>query len=217
MERKIIQRGAEAILYREGGELVKDRVAKGYRLPELDSRIRRLRTRGEARMLDYAARSGLDVPRISDVGETSLRMDFIEGERVKDALNGMAESERDRTCGLIGAALAKMHTAGIAHGDFTTSNMILKNEPLGSVDGCGGKKDIRLYVIDFGLAKMSKKAEDHAVDLYLLYEALKAAHFKYLNRSWQYILQSYSGNYANAGAVLQRFGAIEKRRRYKGD
>jgi tRNA A-37 threonylcarbamoyl transferase component Bud32 len=240
MERKIIQRGAEAILYRDGSEVVKDRVVKGYRLPELDGRIRRLRTRGEARLLDYAARSGLDVPRVASVEGNVLRMEFISGSRVKDVLNGMPENEQKEVCSLIGEALAKMHSAGMAHGDFTTSNMILTGGGFGekSTTTASGRKlvtnnfdvgsalpskapqkeeTLKLFVIDFGLAKMSKKAEDHATDIYLLYEALKAAHFKYLNRLWQYILQSYSGNYVGAGAVLQRFGVIEKRRRYKGE
>jgi len=244
----LIARGAEAVLYREDGTLVKDRVAKGYRLPELDAKIRRLRTRGEARLLDTAARAGMDVPRVLETSESTLKMDFIDGRRVKDVLNEMGEKERDSVCLLIGEALAKLHSAGICHGDFTTSNMILKD--VGSFGERGtarekGSRDItengihssvgsasstkaRLYVIDFGLGKLSGKVEDQAVDLYLLYEALKAAHFEYLSRSWQYILKSYSANYkgldrgggsarSDAEAVIQRFKVIEKRRRYKGE
>ena len=202
MDREIIQRGAEAVIYKDGSDVVKDRVAKGYRLPELDARIRKQRTRGEAKLLDYAARSGINVPRVNAIEDNVLRIELIDGRKVKDVLNEVGEGEREGICRLIGEAIAKMHAAGIAHGDFTTSNMIIK----------GGK----LYVIDFGFGKMSARVEDEAVDLYLLYEALKAAHFKYLNRSWQYILQSYKEKYAGADAVLQRFGVIEKRRRYKG-
>jgi len=228
MEKHIIQRGAEAILYREDGTLVKDRVAKGYRLPELDSKIRKLRTRSEARLLDTAARAGIDVPRVLGIEDNTLKMDFIDGKRVKDVLNEMGENERDSTCLLIGKSLAKLHGAGICHGDFTTSNMILR-ERVASLDesasakGMPGDADVpagnglRLYIIDFGLGKLSKKVEDQAVDLYLLYEALKAAHFEYLSRSWQYILKSYITNYKGANAVMQRFKVIEKRRRYKGE
>ncbi len=203
MGREIIQQGAEAVLFRDGEELAKDRVKKGYRLPELDAKIRRLRTRGESRLLDMASRAGIDVPRVAGVSGNVLKMEFIDGRRVKDALNRMDEKERDITCLLIGESLAKMHGAGICHGDFTTSNMLLKGD--------------KLYVIDFGLGRFSKKAEDQAVDLYLLYEALKAAHFEYLSRSWQYILKSYSDNYRGAKDVMQKFKVIEKRRRYKGD
>jgi len=232
MEKHIIQRGAEAILYREDGTLVKDRVVKGYRLPELDSKIRKLRTRSEARLLDTAVRAGIDVPRVLGIEDNTLKMDFIDGRRVKDVLNEMGENERDSTCLLIGEALARLHGAGICHGDFTTSNMILaKNVGAFEEEGIaengadkatkavGGdeKVSLRLYIIDFGLGKLSKKVEDQAVDLYLLYEALKAAHFEYLSHSWQYILKSYGDNYKGANAVMQRFKVIEKRRRYKGE
>jgi Kae1-associated kinase Bud32 len=73
----------------------------------------------------------------------------------------------------------------------------------------------RLFVIDLGLGKYSQKVEDQAVDLYLLYEALKAAHFKYLNAAWQKILKSYRQHYTQASDVLKRLEKIEKRRRYK--
>jgi TP53 regulating kinase-like protein len=203
MVKEIIQQGAEAILYREGCEVVKDRVAKGYRLPEIDARIRKIRTRAESKLLDAAARAGLNVPRVLETGSTVLRMEFIDGSKVKDILNELPENERDSVCGLIGNAAARMHGAGIAHGDLTTSNMVYK--------------DGKVYLIDFGLGKFSSKPEDQATDMYLLYEALKAAHFKYLSRSWQYILKSYADNNSGAGAAIERFKKIEKRRRYKGD
>ncbi len=199
----VIARGAEAVLYREDAVVVKDRIAKGYRLPEIDSRIRRLRTRGEARLLDAAARAGINVPRVLETSENMLKMEFIDGSRVKDVLNEVNEAGRREICQLIGSTAAKMHGIGIVHGDLTTSNMILR--------------DGRLYIIDFGLGKFSCKVEDQAVDLYLLYEALKAAHFKYLSCSWQYILKSYSDNYKGADAVIERLKKIETRRRYKGE
>ena len=199
---KEIARGAEAVLYREGSELIKDRIEKHYRLPEIDSRIRRLRTRQEARLLDAAARAGMDVPRVLEASENALRMEFIDGSRVKDVFNGLHEDERATVCGLIGSAAGRMHSAGIVHGDLTTSNMIIKGA--------------KLYLIDFGLGKFSGKAEDRAVDLYLLREALKAAHFKYLSCSWQYILKSYGENCKGAAAVIERLNVIENRRRYKG-
>jgi len=207
---QLIAQGAEAKLYRDGSELVKDRVQKGYRLPGLDARIRKLRTRGEAKLLDFAARSGLNVPRVMSIEENILRMEFIDGKKVKDILNGVTEAERKKICELIGSTAARMHEAGIAHGDLTTSNMILKEMD-------GKQKAWKLYMVDFGLGKMSAKSEDQATDLYLLYEALKAAHFEYLSRSWQYILKSYGANYKGSKTVTERFKVIEKRRRYKGE
>ena len=206
MGRQIVQRGAEAVLYLDNKDnetvLVKDRTKKGYRLPELDGRIRRQRTRHEDRLLERARRAGIDAPRVFDVSENKLIMEFIGGEKVKDVLDGMGKGRREETCGLIGEALGKLHASGIMHGDFTTSNMILKKT--------------KLFIIDFGLGKFSTKIEDQAVDLYLLQEALKAAHFKYLNEAWQKILKSYRQHYAQAPEVLLRLEKIGKRRRYKG-
>ena len=62
---KIIAQGAEAKLYlekkREGDEevtvLVKDRIKKSYRIPELDQKIRLHRTRHEANLISRARRA----------------------------------------------------------------------------------------------------------------------------------------------------------------
>jgi len=48
---KVIGRGAEAVLYMEDGNLVKERIEKGYRIKELDDRLRRRRTRLESKIL----------------------------------------------------------------------------------------------------------------------------------------------------------------------
>ncbi len=252
--KKEIAHGAEAVLIldeREGETvLVKDRVKKGYRLPELDHKIRKQRTKHEDSLLHRAARAGVSTPRVFDSSEnklasrrreTSLRtsqwetkivMEFIDGDRVKDVFNEMDEKERAETATLIGESLGKLHSASIVHGDFTTSNMLLKKETTDK-EGRGLKWSEknharhpvtahaplghRLFIIDFGLGKFSRKIEDQAVDLYLLYEALKAAHFTYLNEAWQNILKSYRQHYAQAPYVLKRFEKIEKRRRYKGE
>lgn len=202
---KEIARGAEAVLSLDKHEgkdvLVKDRIKKGYRIPELDVRIRRLRTRGEERLLDRARRAGVNTPRVLDSGESMFVMEFVQGERIKDCFNSYPKTKRELVCKLIGESTAKLHSAGIVHGDLTTSNMLLKEG--------------RLFLIDFGLGKMSERIEDQAVDLFLLFEALKSTHFEYLNEAWQYILKVYRQNYNRAGEVLKRLEKIEKRRRYK--
>lgn len=201
---KIVQRGAEAVLYtgkHEGRKaLVKERAKKGYRIPELDSGIRRRRTAMEARMLDRARRAGVDTPKVWDSGGGKITMEWIEGQRVKDRLNSMAPEARAEACRLIGEAIAGLHKAGMVHGDLTTSNMIIS----------GGK----LFLIDFGLSKMSDKAEDQAVDLYLLYEALRSTHFKVLEEAWRNVLKAYMLKYTIANAVIKRLDKIKSRRRY---
>jgi TP53 regulating kinase-like protein len=201
---KIVQRGAEAVLYMGTHEsqkaLVKDRVKKGYRIRELDSSIRKRRTRMEARMLDRARRAGIDTPKVWESGDGKIKMEWVDGERVKDCLNDMTKSDRMKAYKLIGEAAAKLHKAGLIHGDLTTSNMILEKG--------------RLFVIDFGLGKMSDKAEDQAVDLYLLYEAIRSTHYKLLEEAWKNVLKAYVLKYTIARTVIKRLDKIKSRRRY---
>jgi TP53 regulating kinase-like protein len=205
MPDEVVARGAEAVLYLEKQKgktiLVKERIKKGYRIPALDEKIRTKRTRREAKLLSRAARAGIPVPKVLDSENEKIRMDFIEGRTVKDSLNDLPEKDRVWVCQRIGEMASFLHRNGMVHGDLTTSNMILK--------------DKKLYLIDFGLGSFSQKVEDQAVDLFLLYEALKAAHYKYLNESWQNILKIYKQNYSNAPEVLKRFEKISLRRRYK--
>ena len=42
---KIIQRGAEAVLILDNDKLVKQRIVKNYRLKEIDSKLRKQRTK----------------------------------------------------------------------------------------------------------------------------------------------------------------------------
>jgi Kae1-associated kinase Bud32 len=199
---KIIQRGAEAVLYLdEDGRLVKERVRKGYRIPEIDEAIRRQRARLEVRLLDKARRSDVDTPMASLTSNYIISMDYIEGKKLKDALNGMSSAEQDKTAEKIGRMVANLHGSDIIHGDLTTSNMILKDE--------------RIYLIDFGLGKISRKVEDKATDLFLLREALLSTHFGVSDRVWKNVINTYVQKYSNAREVMARLGIIERRRRYK--
>jgi len=204
---RIVQRGAEAVLYLEemGGKkvLVKDRLPKGYRIPQLDDKIRSQRTKKEERLILKARRAGVNAPNIVEAMESKIIMEWIEGKKIKDSLNSLPRSQRVKIYRLIGESIAKLHSSGIIHGDLTTSNMIFKDD--------------RLYIIDFGLGKISGKIEDQAVDLYLLYEALKSTHLKLMTEAWQGVLKAYKQNYSKSKEVLNRVLKIEKRRRYKGE
>jgi len=206
-KREIIQRGAEAILYlrdgEHGPELVKERISKGYRIAQLDMRIRKQRTRGEAKLMERARANGVLVPKLRIEDEFKLVMDYIKGKKLKDALNAMDAGERRKTCEEVGELAAKIHEAGIIHGDLTTSNMILS------------ESDGRVFLIDFGLGRFSSSTEDQAVDLFLLYEALKSTHFAVLDECWNGVVGAYAKHFAKAKDVLARIEKIKKRRRYK--
>ncbi len=202
---KIIYRGAEAILYLQkvNGEqvLVKERIKKPYRIKEIDIPLRKKRTRREAKLSQTASKV-IKVPKVLKVDEKKFKifMEYIEGERIKDILDDLPKKKIERICKKIGEAIGRLHSLDIIHGDLTTSNMILKNDDI--------------YFVDFGLGFFSKRIEDKAVDLSVLYEALKSTHFKNLKICWRNILKSYKKEYNDAQKVLRRLEEIEKRGRY---
>ena len=106
--------------------LVKTRPPKTYRHPELDSKIRSTRTRNEARIVHEARRAGVRTPCIYDIDlkDCSITMEYLDGRSVKEILDSDPSSASD-VCREIGRTVAKLHSAGICHGDLTTSNMIM--------------------------------------------------------------------------------------------
>jgi len=193
-----IAKGAEATITRENDTIIKERLRKGYRLPELDEKIRKRRTALEARLLREARRVGVNTPQVLEEEKTRLALEFVDGMKVKDALD--AGNFGDITA-KIGEAAAKLHEYDIIHGDLTTSNMIINEKGL--------------WLIDFGLGFVSKRAEDKAVDLYLLHEALESTHFEVLEQAWKTILASYKTHYGDSGKVIKALLDVEKRGRYK--
>ncbi|MDP3881473.1 MAG: KEOPS complex kinase/ATPase Bud32 [Nanoarchaeota archaeon] len=199
MKQKIIAQGAEAILYKKGKTLTKDRIMKGYRLLELDEKLRKQRTRKEAKLLEKAGKI-INSPQLIKLNEKEkiIQMEFIKGKKLSESLDGLRNAVE--ICRKIGENIAKLHDSGIIHGDLTTSNMILKEESV--------------YFIDFGLGFESHNAEDKAVDLHLIKQALEAKHFKYFDRYFDAVLQGYKVS-KGWNEVMKRFEKVEKRGRYK--
>lgn len=201
---EIIKRGAEAILYLDDyygrSALVKERIKKGYRLKQLDEFIRKNRTKKEAKLLSESRKWGVPTPQVIDVTKNKIVMEFIEGKRIKEHLNSISQREVAKICEEIGRLIGILHSHNIIHGDLTTSNMILwKN---------------KIYFIDFGLGKFSKRIEDKGVDLHLLYEALQSTHFKILELAWNSIVKGYEKEHPKADRALKKIEEIRKRRRY---
>ncbi|MBI4170435.1 MAG: Kae1-associated serine/threonine protein kinase [Candidatus Aenigmarchaeota archaeon] len=195
---QILSRGAEAVLYvGDDGALVKERVKKGYRLHAIDNNLRKKRTRGEAKLMREARRAGVSTPQIREEGEYSIKMDFIDGRKVRDILSNKNMKE---LCEKIGEATGRMHSYDIIHGDLTTSNMIFS----------AGK----VFFIDFGLGFQSRRTEDKAVDLRLLKQALDSTHYNIAEKAWKIILKAYERNNSDAGKVIKTLQEIEKRGRY---
>ena len=202
MKPKIVQQGAEAKIILSDNSIIKDRIKKSYRIPEVDDRIRKLRTRSEAKLLEKAS-GFISIPSVIKVDEKTkeIRMDFIDGKKLSDHLDKFPLKKQKEICRAIGENVAKLHDAEIIHGDLTTSNMILKDD--------------KIYFIDFGLGFNSHKFEDKAVDIHLLRQALEAKHFKHWEALFQEVLKGYSES-KDHKIVLERLKAVEKRGRYKG-
>ena len=196
---KIMRRGAEAILYLENGRLVKERIKKGYRIPEIDLEKRKYPTRRETKLLQDAAKV-INVPKVYEMDDKNMKvvMEYINGKCLKDIFDRL--KGRNEICIKIGNAIAKLHDKDIIHGDLTTSNMILK--------------DNQVYFIDFGLGSTSDKAEDKAVDLHLMRQAIDSKHYMHAEESLKFILQGYKIS-KNYDSVIKRLEKVESRGRYK--
>ncbi len=199
---KIIARGAEAVLYVEDGKLIKERISKGYRVKELDNKLRKIRTKSEAKLLERA--KDANVPRVFQVSDKDMKisMEYIDGELVKNIIDELSDNNLRLLCMDIGKQIANLHSVSVVHGDLTTSNMILRGN--------------EIYLIDLGLGFVSDRTEDRAVDLRLLRQALESKHYRIGKEAFEYILQGYSENYKNAEEVITRLkDKVEKRGRYK--
>ena len=196
--KRLIAQGAEAKLFLEEGRILKERFAKTYRIREIDDKLRGSRTRREAKVLQKLEMINFPAPKLikSDDKENIL-IEKIEGKLVKDVLE---KSDYKRLCAEIGKKAAILHNNLIIHGDLTTSNMIYNKE---------------IYFIDFGLSFFSEKAEDKAVDLHLLKEALESRHYKICEKAFKIVLESYKKEAKKSSETLKRLGAVEKRGRYR--
>src|SRR3989338_5443554 len=196
MTSQILAQGAEAKRTLENNTVIKDRIKKSYRIPVLDEKIRKARTRSEAKIIEKL-KDIIPVPKIlSTDSKEKIVLEYIDGKKLSDNLENLNYKE---ICKQISENISKMHDKDIIHGDLTTSNMILK--------------DNLVFFIDFGLAFHSKRIEDKAVDLHLLKQALEAKHFTIAEECIKIVLDDYKAE--KHAEILSRISAIEKRGRYR--
>lgn len=132
MKPKILQQGAEAVIYLDKDKVRKKRVRKGYRIKELDEKLRKLRTRSEGKIIDRLNKL-IKVPKIIDVDDSKMEiiMEYIDGKKLSESLE---ELDWRSICKRIGKSIGKIHDFGIIHGDLTTSNMIFVEDSFSSID-----------------------------------------------------------------------------------
>ena len=189
---KKIGEGAEALIYAArlygANVIIKYRQKKRYRINELDTKLRKTRTRKEAKIIAMALEHGINAPALIGVGNFSIYMERIEGTILKDT----RISAKDAS--LAGLLLGMLHNAGITHGDFTPANLIKSG------------KNIR--IIDFGLSDINKSSEERALDLLLMKRQLSPSLFSEFSRNYL--------NAADSGKdTIKRLEEIEERGRYQ--
>ncbi len=197
---ELIKQGAEAKLWQDGDILIKERIKKNYRIDEIDSKLRKIRTRKEAKLLEKSY-DLINVPKLHKVDEKSMTitMEFVHGELVKNVFDELNEKVRINLCADMGKQIADLHDNNIIHGDLTTSNMILNKD--------------KLFLFDFGLGFESLRVEDKAVDLHLLKQAFESKHYLHSEKSFDNVLKGYSVK--GDKSVIERLKKVESRGRYK--
>ncbi len=196
---KLIATGAEARIYLQEGNIVKERCQKNYRLPTLDKKLRESRTRREAKILERLAAQNFPSPVLLRQKGTVLVMSQVKGKKLADVF----DTDPDHFSCQLGLLVGKFHSLGIVHGDLTTSNVILSSDPKNE-----------LVLIDFGLSAFSVTPEERAVDLHLLRQALESKHYANYPRCWEKVLASYA-SFVDSAIVIARLVAVEKRGRNK--
>ncbi len=195
----IVGRGAEALLYREGDTLVKERIVKSYRINDIDLELRRSRTRREGKLLQKLEGIAPKVFKVDDE-QMQIKMEYVDGDLVRDVLDKKKVKQQRSLMNEIGRIISVLHSRDIIHGDLTTSNII--------------EQSGKVFFIDFGLGFVSKKIEDKAVDIHVLRQALDSKHFRCAEQCFKWFLDGY-GKWNGSDEVIKRLEKVEKRGRYK--
>lgn len=197
--------GAEAELltgeYLDKKIIIKRRIPKKYRLPQLDTVIRTQRTKYEARILNTAFQEGISVPQVwfVNLNNTEIYMDAIMAPSLKESISDHGSTHVFND---LGQEVANLHNSNIIHGDLTTSNVLVD--------------DTKIYIIDFGLAKFSNDIEDKSVDLMVLKRTLESTHTKIYQDAWNEFLKGYlASSNIDTPQIIKRLEDIEYRARYK--
>ena len=189
------KRGAEAVITIGRHKVEKRRIPKRYRVSALDRKLIAERTRAEARLIAAARKNGVPTPVMYEITADTIRMEYVEGTLLSARLTEATVHEAGRIVG-------KLHTAGIMHGDLTTSNLILR------------KSNGRCVVIDFGLSQVTPEIEQRGVDLHVFFQTLESTAPERAEVLKSAFIRGYQETFAGADGVIAREHEIELRGRY---
>ena len=203
---KLLGRGAEAEVrlgfFAGLPAVYKIRKPKPYMHPRLARDLVFKRTRKESKAVTRVRRAGVRAPAVyavlPDVGVIVL--EYVRGPRLRDLFDA-DPNEALKHVAAAGRYLALIHRAGVVHGDYTTSNMIVRESSL--------------YVIDFGLADFTVSIEERATDVHLFRRSLESAHARWARRAYEEFSKAYVSEFGEEGVkVLARAEEIRLRGRY---
>jgi Kae1-associated kinase Bud32 len=206
-----VHRGAEATLRRVDWwgfpALVKERDLKNYRPKALDERLRRERTRTEARLLVDARRLGVRTPILYDIDlvHHRLTLEEIPGPTLKQLLEDptVAPESLATAVHAFGETLGHLHAGGISHGDLTSSNVLYPTGPDGPP-----------AFLDLSMGSRSPGVEELGIDLHLVEEDLKALHADAEGLVRRFLEGYDAGNPTGGADVRKRAKEIRGRVRY---
>jgi len=199
----IIAEGAEAKIIQISPTILKKlREKKTYRIPEIDLSLRKTRSKSEFKILNILYKNKVNVPKpielITTKDEISFTFEYINANTLKEELN----KTKDKN--LILKAfnqIINIHNLDIVHFDLTTLNMLVK--------------DNQIYLIDFGLAKITNKIEEKGVDLNLFFTCIKNEHPDFYYLKDELINMYLKKNKNKAKEIIKRLENIENRGRNK--
>ncbi|SDM99726.1 bifunctional N6-L-threonylcarbamoyladenine synthase / protein kinase Bud32 [Halogranum gelatinilyticum] len=197
-------RGAEATVSFEGEDVVKRRLPKSYRHPQLDARLRKERTTAEARLTSEARQAGVPTPLVRDVDLREATITFQHVGACDLAEDLSADAIRE-----VGGHLGRLHRAGIVHGDPTTRNVRVGRSPS---ERDGSESPSRTFLIDFGLGFHTGHVEDHAMDLHVFEQSIDGT-----ADDPAPLREAFEAGYEATGDadVLSRLRTVEGRGRYQ--
>jgi TP53 regulating kinase and related kinases len=204
---RLVAKGAEADLYLvnwNGLKAIKKvRKAKKYRHPELDYQLRKTRTNHEADIIHRVKNYGVSTPLLYQVDNENgiIIMEYVNGEKVRDIVDDLKESDKRNLFEKIGYYSGLLHKSGIIHGDLTTSNII--------------KSEDRIVFIDFGLSEVNFEVEKRGVDLNLMNRMLTSTHFEHQEELLEAFMKGYKKSMDDeADESFTRMIEVSKRGRY---
>ncbi|MFX0122257.1 MAG: KEOPS complex kinase/ATPase Bud32 [Candidatus Hodarchaeota archaeon] len=206
VQRDILAKGAEAVIYRgsflQTPIILKHRLPKAYRLPQIDQTIRLQRLRAEARILAEAWKIGVRVPVLLgiDLSNYTLLIEEIQGEILFSTMKSIPFKILKSIFEGIGHQVGLLHENDIIHGDLTVFNVIIRMES-------------SPWLIDFGLGQISNEIERKADDLLTFFSTLKAISPDY-QALFELFQLGYVRVYKKGRKTFEHMKKIQSRARY---